>query len=65
MFEKKIKKFFNSVSVCGEGPLGKRKTDKRLYAIIGISACTICAALGAGLAIYLTDKGAKAAPVEG
>ncbi len=56
MFEKKIKKFFNSVSVCGEKPKEEVKIDKRLLAIIGVSAGAICAALGAGLAIYFCTK---------
>ncbi len=52
MFEKKIKKFFNSVVVCGERPKEEVKIDKRLLAILSISAGTLCTALGAGLAIY-------------
>ncbi len=61
MFEKKIRNFFNSVSVCGEPPKHEIKIDKRLLAVIGISAGTLCAALGAGLAIYFTDRTTKTA----
>ncbi len=59
MFEKKIKNFFNSVSVCGERPRREVRIDKRLLLLIGLSAGTACAALGAGLAIYFVDKNGK------
>ncbi len=65
MFEKKIKKFFNSVSICGERPVHKVKVDRRLLIIAGAAAGTVCAALGAGLAIYFMDKNAKSEPAMG
>ncbi len=60
MFEKKIKKFFNSVHVCGEKPSREIRIDGRLLAIIGTAAGIVCAALGAGLAVYFLSKEEKA-----
>ncbi len=56
MFEKKIKNFFDSVSICGEKPKKEIKMDRRLFIIIGMTAGALSAALGAGLALYFTTE---------
>ncbi len=64
MFEKKIKKFFDSVSVCGEEPTQKIKIDKRLFILAGVAVGSVCVALGAGLSVYFLDKSGKEALCE-
>lgn len=55
MFEKKIKKFFNSVTVCGELPT-KEKIDKRILVPLEIAAGVACVLAGALVAMVLMDK---------
>ena len=55
MFEKKIKNFFNSVTVCGELPT-KEKMDKRLLTAIEIASGVAGIMIGAILALFLMDK---------
>ncbi len=55
MFEKKIRNFFNSVTVCGELPT-KEKMDKRLLTAIEITAGIASVMIGAVIALCLMDK---------
>ena len=56
MFEKKIKDFFNSVTVCGEFPKKKSEISPKLSASIKITASIACVLLGALFAAALVDK---------
>jgi hypothetical protein len=56
MFEKKIKNFFNSVTVCGEFPKKKSERSTKLSASLKITASVACVLLGALLAAKLIDK---------
>lgn len=55
MFEKKIKNFFNSVTVCGEFP-EKKKAPCKKRSILLITAGVSCAILGAILATRLIER---------
>lgn len=56
MFEKKIKDFFNSVTVCGEFPKKKSELSPKLSASLTITASIACVLFGALLAAKLIDK---------
>lgn len=56
MFEKKIKDFFNSVTVCGEFPSKKQKSDPKRFTALTITAAVACVLAGALLAAKLMDK---------
>ena len=52
MIEKKIKNFYNSVTVCGEQPTPKKHTR---LAPMGIAIGTVCAIAGILAAILLME----------
>lgn len=56
MFEKKIKDFFNSVTVCGEFPKKKPCHSSILCVALTITAGVACVITGALLAAKLIDK---------
>ncbi len=56
MFEKKIKDFFNSVTVCGEFPAKKQESHPKRFTAFTITAGVACLLFGTLLATKLLDK---------
>ncbi len=62
MFEKRIKTFFNSVKICGEMPSKKAKLDKRVLAMLEITAGVACAVVGGILAMCFIEHFGRELP---
>ena len=59
MFEKKIKEFFNSVTICGEEPTKKAMLDKRILMMAGVTTGIAVAVISAGIAMLWAEFAGK------